>query len=149
MDTSELMKTIVKKTGDFEDEIIFLHIFNKLTNNGKTKNYSHNSNGVFFDLTKIDKETLNEILEDLENYKYTKEEVEKTNLDREKIIIGLKKEVSHLDSCVKTVNKLPNNVSIIEDDYFSDDNEENISFTEEVKDTDSVCSNELFGYCSE
>lgn len=147
MASVELMKNIVKKTSEFTEDIIFLHIFNKLTNNDKVKNYSHNSNGIFFDLTKIRPEILEEIIEELDTYKYTHEEVEKSNLDREKLINGLKNEVSQLDSCVEkgeVMEVLEESRSEPDSDTFSKFDE-----MEQVSDNNSLCSDELFGYSSE
>jgi hypothetical protein len=156
MAATELMKSIVKKTGEFEDEIIYLHLFNKLTNSGKIKNYSHNSNGIFFDLTKIKVGLLEEILEELVNYKHTKEEAKKEDLNREQLVSDLKKEVSKLDSQTgspKEKGKIqvkPNEIaSFPESDSECSEIERNIFEEPEIFDEESICSNDLFGECSE
>jgi hypothetical protein len=148
MTSVELMKNIVKKTSEFTEDIIFLHIFNKLTENDKVKNYSHNSNGIFFDLTKIKPEVLEEIIEELDNYRYTHEEVEKNNLDREKLINGLKSQVSHLDSCIEKGEV----IHVLEEECHSEPDSDTFSKfdeMEQVSDNNSLCSDELFGYSSE
>ena len=87
---------LIKNTKLFDNEVIFLEIFDKLTNNGETANYSHNSNGIFFDLTKFPIKTLKNINSMLLKYKKTNNLVVEAMVSLDKQKDTMKKEIATL-----------------------------------------------------
>lgn len=144
MNKSEVvMNSIVKKIQYFENEFIHLKIFNILTDNGKLQNFSHNSNGVFFDLGIIEFDKLQEIDKKLSYYRTTSDNVKENNKNREKLVDTMKKTVSYLpknkddESCESDDNKDEENVTV---KAYNDD---------DVSDCSMLSDSELFGNSSD
>jgi hypothetical protein len=142
------MKNIIKKIEEFNDEIIYLSIFNKLTANGKNKNYSSNSNGIFFELNKIDVNALVDIDNELIYYKRTHENAEKINNVRETTMDNLRKEVL-ISECKNAYKKsVPNkNINLLPES-FPDETITEEEIVSECFDSD-ISDSELFGECSD
>jgi hypothetical protein len=133
------MKDIVKKINDFDDKMIYLTIFNKLTNDGELTNYSHNSNGIFFDLSIFDIKKLTEIEEDLDRFKKTQKNAESAIIEREKIIYNFRQEIKSNT----TISEFSTNL-----DEENEDNDIMSIYSNSSR--KSINSDDLFGdYCEE
>jgi hypothetical protein len=92
-----LMKSIVKKIEEFENEFIHLKIFNILTENMKLQNFSDNRNGIFFELNTFEYSKLKEIDNKLSYYRDTSDNAKEINENREKLVDKMKKTVCSAD----------------------------------------------------
>jgi hypothetical protein len=92
-----LMKSIVKKIEEFENEFIHLKIFNILTENMKLQNFSDNRNGIFFELNTFEYSKLKEIDNKLSYYRDTSDNAKENNENREKLVDKMKKTVCSAD----------------------------------------------------
>jgi hypothetical protein len=92
-----LMKSIIKKIEEFENEFIYLKIFNILTENMKLQNFSDNRNGIFFELNTFEYSKLKEIDNKLSYYRDTSDNAKENNENREKLVDKMKKTVCSAD----------------------------------------------------
>jgi hypothetical protein len=92
-----LMKSIIKKIEEFENEFIYLKIFNILTENMKLQNFSDNRNGIFFELNTFEYSKLKEIDNKLSYYRDTSDNAKEINENREKLVVKMKKTVCSAD----------------------------------------------------
>lgn len=63
-----LMKEIISMTAQNNNKLFYSNIFHSLTDNNKLKNYSTNSNGIFFNLSEVSITTLQKTYDLIKNY---------------------------------------------------------------------------------
>lgn len=130
-----LMRSIIKKIEEFDNEYIHLKIFNILTDNMKLKNFSDNRNGIFFELNVFEYSKLKEIDNKLSYYRITSDNAKEINENREKLVDKMKKTV-----CSNSPR---------EEEDLDEDLEENLQLKayndEAVSETSALSDGELFG----
>ena len=130
-----LMRSIIKKIEEFDNEYIHLKIFNILTDNMKLKNFSDNRNGIFFELNVFEYSKLKEIDTKLSYYRITSDNAKQLNENREKLVDKMKKTV-----CSNSPR---------EEEDLDEDLEENLQLKayndEAVSETSALSDGELFG----
>ena len=130
-----LMRSIIKKIEEFDNEYIHLKVFNILTDNMKLKNFSDNRNGIFFELNIFEYSKLKEIDTKLSYYRITSDNAKQLNENREKLVDKMKKTV-----CSNSAR---------EEEDLDEDLEENLQLKayndEAVSETSALSDGELFG----
>lgn len=128
----ETIQNILEKNkGDTE---LYKIIFNILTDNNNIKNYTNNSNGIFFNMNKFDYEQIEYLCENVNIYSENKKENEKIEINRENIIKEFTKTIdttykTELKEIIDTNKKQKNNLSTYienEHEIENKNNEENI-----------------------
>jgi len=171
---AEYLKNIVSKIESFKDDNVYLLIFNFLSKGDTVKNYSHNSNGIFFNLNKMDSSILEELDNLIESCIVIKKENKKIEEKREADLCEMKKTICSLSnkdldnyinerSTLSTVlefekEEIPHFIkenSSDEDEYveedFGEDFGEHKAFIKPTiyDDTSDYDERELFGDCTD
>jgi len=81
------------------DKNLYLLTFNILTENNTLKNFSHNNNGIFFNISEIKQEKLKILLEEIKKFIETKKNIVIEEGERCKL---MEKMTNSLSSCIKT-----------------------------------------------
>ena len=86
--TELCIKKILNYTEEYgkSDNHIYRVIFNELSNNGKNKNYSHNKNGVFFNISAFDYSVLKRLEEKISIFLQKKDDNVKIEIKRETLV---------------------------------------------------------------
>lgn len=88
----EITELCIKKILNYAEEYgksdnhIYRVIFNELSNNGKNKNYSHNKNGVFFNISAFDYNVLKSLEEKISIFLQKKDDNVKIEIKRETLV---------------------------------------------------------------
>jgi len=134
MTSAEYIKNIVSKINDIKDDNVYLLIFNFLSKNDSVKNYSCNSNGIFFNLNKMDVATLDGLCHLVESCNLIKEENKKLEEQRNSDILEMKKSMKKFTAkeLITYINAKKPSYSTVLDDIKTDC----VSDIESVGDTD-------------
>jgi hypothetical protein len=124
MTSSEYVKNIVSKINDIKDDNVYLLIFNFLSKNDTVKNYSYNSNGIFFNLNKMDLNVIVGLSNLVESCNLIKEENKKLEEQRNSDILEMKKSIKNFTSQELNlyISTKRSSYSTILDDTTDDDN---------------------------
>jgi peptidoglycan hydrolase CwlO-like protein len=149
---SELISELIKNTKSFDNDDVFMKIFDTLSNNDTLSNYSHNSNGIFFDISKISIKTLRNINNDLIKYISTNiKAIEAKNILDEKMD-SMKKEMANISINKKNKEFDESDKENDESDKENDESDKEIDESDkEIDESDKEIDEdyELFGSCSD
>lgn len=104
----EIIDIIISNEGD---EILYLLVFNTLTNKNANKNYSNNSNGIFFNMNNITEHTIDMLKRRINSYLDIKDNINTNEQDRNEIIKTMKDTLINKNNSIKTKEELEEYIS--------------------------------------
>ena len=83
---TENIKNIINMISKYNDNMLYLLVFNTLTDKNAIKNYTNNSNGIFFNMNSINDSLINILTKRIKSYLEIKENININEIDRSKIL---------------------------------------------------------------
>lgn len=116
-----IMKEIIEKINKFDNEEIYLKIFDKLTRNDTCINYTCNSNGIFFNLKDFTMKAFIDINDSLDAFKEVNELSEKAENLRSEKIVEIKRSLNKRIPAAESREEILENLKEGLDSYESQD----------------------------
>jgi len=143
------LKRFVSKIDSIKDDKVYFNVFNILSSHDTVKNYTSNNNGVFFNLSTMDKSLINEAMECVDKYLEQKVKIKDFEDKRSEIISLYKNKTS--DTYKSELSSLisgENNILYTDIASVSDVSEDIYTDTDTGTESDesvSITSDNLFG----